>query len=112
MEENKLRVVDKKESKKDAPVAHKLSYDELESAAHQMSEQTRQLFMQNQQLRESLQAADLTNYFKRLDYLWTVITSTTPYITEEFKVACGEEYMSMMSSSAEEDAPEDTKVEE
>lgn len=88
-------------SKKDAP--EKMSYEQLENVAHQMSEQSRNLYMQNQQLVQKLQEANLANFFKRLDWLWTVINSTTPYITEEFKQKCGEEFMSNMASPTEEE---------
>ena len=34
--------------------------------------------------------------------MWKIITEDTPYLTEEFKVKCGEEFMEMMK------APEET----
>lgn len=52
--------MEKKEEKK------KLSYDELENVANQLSEQSRSLY-------KKLQEANLTNIFKRLDYLFKVI---------------------------------------
>lgn len=44
----------------------KLSYSELENVAHQLSEQTKQLYMK-------LQSVNMNNMFKRLDYLFKVI---------------------------------------
>jgi len=103
MEENKkpeMRVA----SKKEAP--EKMSYEQLENVAHQMSEQSRNLYMQNQQLAQKLQEANLQNLFKRLEWLWTVINSTTPYITEEFKQKCGEEFMLIMTTPEEDNKEE------
>ena len=91
-----------KEVKMKAQEPRKLSYEELENIAHQMSEQGRQLATQNQQLRQALQETELSNFYRRLDYLWQVITSETPYITEEFKQGCGEEFMNMMTPPQEE----------
>lgn len=88
-------------SKNDAP--EKMTYEQLENVAHQMSEQSRNLYMQNQQLVQKLQEANLNNFFKRLDWLWAIINSTTPYIDEEFKVNCGKEFMNNMTLSSEED---------
>lgn len=87
-------------SKEGAP--EKMSYEQLENVAHQMSEQSRNLYIQNQQLIQKLQEANLANFFKRLDWLWSIINSTTPYISEEFKQKCGEEFMNNMTLSPEE----------
>lgn len=89
----------------------KMTYSELENVAHQMSEQSRNLYMQNQQLIQKLQEANLSNFFKRLDWLWAIINSTTPYITEEFKQKCGEEFMNNMTLSPEEDNKEEAPSE-
>lgn len=82
--------------------SEKMSYEQLENVAHQMSEQSRNLYMQNQQLIQKLQEANLANFFKRLDWLWAIINSTTPYISEKFKQRCGEEFMNNMTLSPEE----------
>ena len=79
----------------------KMSYEQLENIAHQMSEQSRNLHNQNQQLMQRLEEANLTNFFKRLEWLWLVINSNTPYITEEFKRKCGEELMDNMTPPVE-----------
>ena len=97
-----------KEVKMKAQEPRKLSYEELENVVHQMSEQGRQLSTQNQQLRQMLQESDLTNFYKRLDYLWQIINSDTPYISEEFRQKCGEEYMNMITPPEQ---PEEEKGE-
>lgn len=109
MEEKKaMKVVSQKEPSGKSE-SGKLTYEQLENAAHQLSEQSRNLYMQNQQLMKKLQEADLTNLFKRLDWLWTVINSNTSYITEEFKKNCGEEFMKLMASTEEEQDTEESK---
>lgn len=110
MEENKKPKMEVINKDKNNPEVRKLSYEELENAAHQMSEQSRNLYLQNQQLAQKLQEANLQNLFKRLEWLWTVINSTTPYITEEFKRKCGEEFMLIMTTP-EEDNKEETPSE-
>lgn len=93
-EKNKMKVI---KGDKDAPEVRKLSYEELENTAHQLSEQSRQLYMQNQKLSKALQESNLTNFYERLKWLWTVITSTTPYISEDFKQKCGAEFELLMA---------------
>ena len=79
------------------PKAEKMSYEQLENVAHQMSEQSRNLYIQNQELGKKLEECNLQNFFRRLEYLWTIINSDTKYITEEFKIKCGNEFMEMMT---------------
>lgn len=98
-EKNKMKVI---KGDKDAPEVRKLSYEELENTAHQLSEQSRQLYMQNQKLSQALQEANLTNFYKRLDYLWQILNSSTPYISEEFKQKCGAEFEVLMTQPEQE----------
>ena len=105
-EKNKMKVV---KGGKDTPEVRKLSYEELENTAHQLSEQSRQLYMQNQKLNQALQESNLANFYERLKWLWTVITSTTPYISEEasyiseeFKKKCGKEFEVLMTQPEQE----------
>jgi hypothetical protein len=79
------------------PEVKKLSYEELENTAHQLSEQGRQLYMQNQKLNQALQEAGLSNFYERLNWLWKIITSDTPYISNEFKTKCVQEFEVLMS---------------
>ena len=99
-EKNNMKVV--KGGGKATPEVRKLSYEELENTAHQLSEQSRQLYMQNQKLSQALQESNLANFYERLKWLWTVLTSTTPYISEEFKQKCGKEFELLMSQPEEE----------
>ena len=62
-EKNKMKVV---KGGKDTPEVRKLSYEELENTAHQLSEQSRQLYMQNQKLSKALQEANLANFYERV----------------------------------------------
>ena len=102
-EKNNMKVV---KGGKDTPEVRKLSYEELENTAHQLSEQSRQLYMQNQKLSKALQETNLANFYERLKWLWTVITSTTPYISEEFKQKCGAEFEVLMTQPEQESEEE------
>ena len=67
----------------------KASYEQLANIANQ-------LYVQNQEMGKKLNEIDMENFFKRLGWLWQIINSTTPYITERFKQECGKEFMDMM----------------
>lgn len=66
MEEQKNNVVELKPQVQETARPEKMSYEQLENVAHQLSEQAKQLYAQ-------LQAANMTNMFKRLDYLFKVV---------------------------------------
>lgn len=70
-------------------VEKKLSYDELENAANE-------LLMQNQQMYNELQKANMANVFKRLDYLFKVVEFNTSFNTE-FVNSCVAEIEDMMT---------------
>lgn len=70
-------------------VEKKLSYDELENAANE-------LLMQNQQMYNELQKANMANVFKRLDYLFKVVEFNTSFNTE-FVNTCVAEIEEMMT---------------
>lgn len=76
----------------------KMTYEQLENVAHQMSEQSRNLYAKNQQLAKALEESNMNNFFKKMDYLWAIIHSESVYITEEFKIKCGKEFMEMLST--------------
>lgn len=102
-----------KETESNTP--HKLSYEQLASAAQQLSDQGRQLFMRNQELEKMLEEANLNNVYKKLDYLWSVINSDTIYLTEDFKFSCGQEFMNLLQGGPEEGqdtTSSDSKTEE
>ena len=63
MEEQKGKVVEMQPTTKETERPEKMSYEQLENIAHQLSEQAKQLHMK-------LQAANMSNVFKRLDYLY------------------------------------------
>lgn len=101
--EKKMKVAEPKGT----PEKNKLPYEQLENIAHQLSEQGRNLKMQNDKLKEAFQEANLVNFYKRLDYLWIIInTQENKFITEEFQEECGKEFMLLMSR------PEETETEE
>lgn len=64
MEEQKEKTVKIMHSEAERP--NKMSYEQLENVAHQLSEQAKKLYAE-------LQNANMNNLFKRLDYLFKVI---------------------------------------
>lgn len=91
-----------------ASTTKKLSYEELENVCHQLSAQSQQLNAQNQQLRAMVNEANLTNLYKRLDYLFEVINKDNPYLSTDFKKECAAEIEALMAAP---EAPEDTQEE-
>lgn len=81
----------------------KLSYEELENVCHQLSAQSQQLNVQNQQLKAMVNEANLTNLYKRLDYLFEVINRDNKYLSDTFKNKCAEEIEMLMAT------PEDSE---
>lgn len=73
----------------------KLSYEELQRVAMQLSEQAKALYKRVQEL-------ELTNMFKRLDYLFKVIENKSSFLTE-FSTKCANEIQSIIDSVEEED---------
>ena len=93
-EKTSVKVV---EGGKATPEMRKLSYEELENTAHQLSDQSRQLYIQNQKLSQALQEANLGNFYQRLEWLWKVINSPNQILTEKFKYECSKEFESLMT---------------
>ena len=81
----------------------KLSYEELENVCHQLSAQAQQLNVQNQQLRKMIEEANLTNLYKRLDYLFAVIDKDNAYLSHNFKVQCAVEIENLMATPEQEE---------
>ena len=81
MEENK------KEQKK-------LSYEELQNVASQLSQQ-------NQQLNIMLQQANMTNIFKRLDYLFKILENKNCF-DSDFVITCVDEIKDIINGPVEE----------
>ena len=80
--------------------SEKLSYEQLENVAHQLSEQNRQLYAK-------LQEMQVSNMFKRLDYLFKVIENTGVF-SIDFHTKCVEEIESLMTIPEE---PQEEKKE-
>ncbi len=80
MEEQKKNVVEMKPQMQETARPEKMSYEQLENVAHQLSEQAKQLYAQ-------LQAANMTNMFKRLDYLFKVVENGHVF-NQEFLNKC------------------------
>ena len=89
MEEGK-KVVHMEPSNK----SEKLTYEQLENVARQLSEQ-------NQMLIRRVQETNMGNVFKRLDYLFKVVGQDTKF-NKEFVEKCISEIESIMVLSEEE----------
>ena len=99
MEEQKKKVVKMQPATKDER-PEKLSYEQLENVAHQLSEQAKQLYMK-------LQAADMNNMFKRLDYLFKVVENGHMF-KQDFLEKCIAEIEEIMTVPEETDKEEGT----
>lgn len=93
MEEKTVKM---KNTKKEMPAKDpkKLSYDELENIAQQLSNQNRELYMKVQEL-------NAENMFKRLDYLFKVVENEIAF-PPAFINNCVEEIQDMMTLPKEE----------
>lgn len=90
--------MEEKKKSKEVSEEKKLSYEELNNTAMQ-------LFQQNQELVRRLKQADMTNMFKRLDYLFMVLKYQNSF-DSDFVVSCVEEIRGAMT------VPEEPVVEE
>lgn len=108
MEEQKDKVVEMTPQAKETEQPQKMSYEQLEQVAHQLSEQARQLYGQ-------LQKSNLSNMFKRLDYLFKVVENGHMF-KQDFLDRCVKEIEDIMTvpeepENSEEETP-DIKTEE
>lgn len=108
MEEQKGKVVEMTPQAKETEQPQKMSYEQLEQIAHQLSEQARQLYGQ-------LQKSNLSNMFKRLDYLFKVVENGHMF-KQDFLDRCVKEIEDIMTvpeepENSEEETP-DIKTEE
>lgn len=108
MEEQKGKVVEMTPQAKETEQHQKMSYEQLEQVAHQLSEQARQLYGQ-------LQKSNLSNMFKRLDYLFKVVENGHMF-KQDFLDRCVKEIEDIMTvpeepENSEEETP-DIKTEE
>ena len=74
----------------------KMTYEQLESVARQLSEQNKELYTKLQQM-------DMMNIFKRLDYLFRVIENHTKF-GKAFVDKCKDEIVTLMTIPEKEDA--------
>lgn len=81
-----------------APQPEKMSYEQLENVAHQLSEQNRQMYQQ-------LQQQNMSNMFRRLDYLFKVIENS-PAFPADFIDKCVAEIIDVMTVPEETDNTE------
>lgn len=95
MEEQKKKVV---EMKPQMQRPEKMSYEQLENIAHQLSEQNRQLYTKLQEL-------NMANIFKRLDYLFKVVESGHMF-NQDFLEKCIAEVENLMAVSDQEEKSE------
>ena len=101
MEEKKSNVVEMVPHTKKQDKPEKMSYEQLEQVAHQLSEQARQLYSQ-------LQKSNLNNMFKRLDYLFKVVENGHIF-DQDFTNKCIDEIENIMTIQEEsEDNTEDS----
>ena len=106
MEEQKTKIVEMQPATKETEKPEKMSYEQLENIAHQLSEQARQLYSQ-------LQQSNMTNMFKRLDYLFKVVENGHMF-KQDFLEKCIaeiEELMTVPEEVEKEETP-DIKTEE
>ena len=95
MEEQKKKVV---EMKPQVQRPEKMSYEQLENVAHQLSEQNRQLFAKLQEL-------NMANMFKRLDYLFKVLENGHMF-KQDFLEKCIAEIESLITIPKQEEESE------
>ena len=94
MEEQKGKVVNMQPMAKETERPEKMSYEQLENVAHQLSEQAKQLYMK-------LQDANMNNIFKRLDYLFKVVENGHMF-KQDFLDKCIAEIEELMTVPEEE----------
>ena len=94
MEEQKGKVVNMQPMAKEIERPEKMSYEQLENVAHQLSEQAKQLYM-------NLQDANMNNIFKRLDYLFKVVENGHMF-KQDFLDKCIAEIEELMTVPEEE----------
>lgn len=89
----------KMENAPEAGRPEKMSYEQLENIAHQLSDQAKHLYAK-------LQEANMVNMFKRLDYLFKVVENAHAF-NEEFVAKCVSEIEDLMTVPEIEEETED-----
>lgn len=98
MEENKEVKTGSENIKSTDNKSEKLTYEQLENVAHQLSEQVRQLYAK-------LQEANVSNAFKRLECLFKVVVNKSNF-TESFVSRCTAEIEELMTIPKEDSTTE------
>lgn len=83
-----------------------LTKEQLEGALNNLSTQAEHLYKENQQLKKLAEEMNMTNLFKRLDYLFRIINEDNKFISEEFKAKCAKEIEELMTPPAQEEVTE------
>lgn len=91
MEEKKCKIMELSTQNKEVEKPQKMSYEQLEQVAHQLSEQARQLYVK-------LQKTEVSNMFKRLDYLFKIVENNSVF-DEAFLEDCIREIEDIMTIS-------------
>lgn len=102
MEEQKKKVVKVQPTTKETERPEKMSYEQLENIAHQLSEQAKQLYMK-------LQAANMSNIFKRLDYLFKVVENGHMF-QQDFLEKCIAEIEELLTVPEEDNKEETSNI--
>ena len=102
MEEQKEKVVKMQPTTKETERPEKMSYEQLENIAHQLSEQAKQLYMK-------LQAANMSNIFKRLDYLFKVVENGHMF-QQDFLEKCIAEIEELLTVPEEDNKEETSNI--
>lgn len=83
----------------------KLSYEELQETASQLSAQNQQIVAKFKELYAKHQELLQNNYFVRLEWLWRVIDKRD-YFDESFVSKCMAEFKEIMMPTVEEETKE------
>ena len=102
MEEQKEKAVKVQPTTKETERPEKMSYEQLENIAHQLSEQAKQLYMK-------LQAANMSNIFKRLDYLFKVVENGHMF-QQDFLEKCIAEIEELLTVPEEDNKEETSNI--
>lgn len=102
MEEQKEKAVKVQPTTKETERPGKMSYEQLENIAHQLSEQAKQLYMK-------LQAANMSNIFKRLDYLFKVVENGHMF-QQDFLEKCIAEIEELLTVPEEDNKEETSNI--
>lgn len=87
----------------------KLSYEELEKVATELSAQNKQLSMQVNNLYGQMQ--NMANMFKRLDYLFKVLEFETSF-SSKFVNTCADEIVELMTPPKQTETEDEKAVAE